>query len=189
MTGRDRRALVIGSAVLVVALALRAVPLGAAALGRLRRDVAERGMLVLRMRAEVRSVNALADSAAEVRRRFVALAPRLLAGGTESAAEADLTGRLNLLASAHAATLGRTEALPDSARIGWLRRVTVRAVFESDLRGVLETLAAAGHGPAVLTIRSLRLAASDPASADTAPEVISAEATVSGWYLLRKADR
>lgn len=189
MTARDRRALGIGSAVLLLALVLRAVPLGAAALGRLRRDVAERAVLVQRMRADVRSVNALADSAADTRRRFVALAPRILAGGTESAATADLTGRLNLLATAHAATLGRTETLPDSTRVGWLRRVTVRVVFESDLRGVLETLDAAARGPVVLAIRSARLAASDPASADAAPEVISAEATVSGWYLLRKADR
>ena len=189
MTVRDRRVLALGSAVLLLALALRAAPLGAAALSRLRRDVAERGALVQRMRSDVRSVNALADSAAVVRRSFVALAPRILAGGTESAAMADLTGRLNLLAAAHATTLGRTETVPDSARVGWLRRITVRAVFESDLRGVLETLDAAAHGPVVLAIRSVRLAASDPASADAAPEVISAEATVSGWYLLRRADR
>lgn len=189
MTARDRRALAMGSAVLLVALALRAVPPSGAAIVRLRGDVAERAALVQRMRSDMRSVNALADSAAIVRRRFVALAPRILAGGTESAATADLTGRLNGLATAHATTVDRTETVPDSTRIGWLRQITVRVVFESDLRGVLETLDDAGRGPVVLAVRSVRLAASDPASADAAPEVISAEATVSGWYLLRKADR
>jgi hypothetical protein len=77
----------------------------------------------------------------------------------------------------------------DSARTGWLRRVTVRAVLESDLEGTLATLKAAEKGPAVLVLRSAKLTAMNPASADGVPEVIAAEATVSGWFLLRKGDR
>jgi hypothetical protein len=170
-------------------LLLRGVPLAAAALDRLRHDVTERGAAVSRMRADVGAVGALTDSAAVARRRLVALAPRILNGGTEAEAVADLIGRMGVLATANATALARSEPLPDSTRIGWLRRVSVRVVLESDLRGVLETLNAMSHGSAVIVLRSVRLTAADPASTDAAPEVISAEATVTGWYLLRKADR
>lgn len=189
MTNRDRRALALGVVVITTALILRILPLASRALQQLRHDVAERGVLVQRMRSDVREVGALTDSAALVRRRFVALAPRILTGGTEAEAIANLTSRLGVILAAHDATFGRADAITDSTRVGWLRRVTVRLVFESDLSGVLASLNATAHEPAVLAVSSVHLNASDPTSADPAPEIIAAEATVSGWFLVRKEDR
>ncbi len=185
MTRRDRRALVIGGTVLVIAALGRGLPIALGALDRLQQEVADRSASVDRMQANVREVNALADSAADVRRRFVALAPSVLTGRTDAEAVADLTGRLNMFVAAHAASFDRADAIPDSARMGWLRRVTVRLTLESDLRGVMGALAAVERDPAVLVIRTIRLAAPDPASPETMPEIVKAEATISGWYLTR----
>lgn len=162
--------------------------MGAAAIVGLRSDVAARAGLVQRMKAEISGANAVAESAAVVRQRFVALAPSILSGRTDAAAVADLGSRLSAAAGSHGSTFARADAIPDSVRVGWLKRITVRFALESDLAGVLATLAAAERDPAVLSIRSVRLVAADPGSSDLAPEIISAEATVSGWYLTSPPD-
>ena len=186
MMPRDRRALALGACLVVAALLLRGIPLVVGAVSRLRDDVGNRSATVHRMRADVRGLAALGDSAALARRRLVALAPRILTGASEAEAVADLTGRLSALAAAHQAVVQRTEVVPDSIHVGQLARVTLHAVIESDLPGALATLTALEADPAVLTIRSVRVTAPDPGSSDAAPEVLSAEATVSGWYLKRK---
>jgi hypothetical protein len=160
---------------------VRAAPLATTAVGRLRGEVEAQSAAVQRMRADVRAIGALGDSAALARQQLVALAPVILTGASEAEAVSDLAARLSALAAGHHAVMQRHQPVPDTTRVGRLARITLRAVFESDLPGALATLATVDGDRAVLTLRSVRLSESDPGSPDASPEVLSAEATVSGW--------
>ncbi|HYL55353.1 MAG TPA: type II secretion system protein GspM [Gemmatimonadales bacterium] len=184
MTHRDRRAVVTGGSVLVAAvLVLRVLPwtvrLAVAAESGLR----ARASLLARARADLADAAVLRDSAATLSQGLVGLAPKILSGGSVAEAVADLSGRVNLAASTHQAKLHRVDPLPDSAVVGRLHRVTLRAAFECDVRGLVGVLLALGFAKAALAVRELRVTAVDVGSADKNPEVLRVELTVSGWFL------
>jgi hypothetical protein len=187
MTPRDRRALVIGGAVVAAALlALRAVPWGVRELES-RRDAlaAKRGLLV-RVTSDLRDAEWLADSAPQVERQVVALAPRVLSGAREAEAVADLVGQVSRVASEHKLKLVRTVPVPDRERAGPLRRAALRASLEGDTRGTLGMLAALAAGTPVLTVREIRITASDPRSPPPGPEVLQSDLVVRAWYVQRR---
>jgi hypothetical protein len=182
VTGRDRRALMLGGVGLLLAIALKAAPPVVGAVRGLNAEVLSRSKTVARMRTNVRGAGAVFDSATLVRKDLAALAPRLLSGRSSAEATADLISRLTA-AAAGSATLEHADPAEDSTRVVWIRRVTVRAAFESDMRGALTLLHAIARQPAVLTVRAIRIVAPDPGSADAAPEILKIETTVSGWYI------
>jgi hypothetical protein len=183
VTRRDHRAVLAGVAVLAAAAAIRLVPSAIHAVLELREDVAVRRGVLGRMRADLSQAGSMVDSGETVRQRLIDLAPRLLTGGTQAEAISDLTTRLSSLAGRHQAGFDRADPIPDSAYVGSLRRVTVRAGFDGDLRGALTFLDAVVGSPAVLTVHEVRIVASDPASDDARPEILKGEFVVSGWYL------
>jgi hypothetical protein len=144
--------------------------------------------LLGRMEADVRSTSRLEDSAAAVRTRVVALAPELLGPGGESEAVAALGALLSSAAERQRVRVSRTEAVPDSARAGPARRVSVRATLESETAGLLGMLEALARQRAVLTVGSLQIAA-DPPPVASAPELLHTEFTLSGWYLPARTSR
>jgi hypothetical protein len=75
------------------------------------------------------------------------------------------------------------DPVADSAVAGRLHRVTVRAVFQSDVRGLVGVLQTLEFGKAALAARELRVTAIDAASSDRNPEVLRVEMTVWGWFL------
>lgn len=184
MTGRDRRALVLGGAVVLTALlGLRVLPWTVRKAAAAERGLRERAALLARARADLSETALLRDSAAVLTRAVVRLAPKLLSGDTPAEALADLSGRLNLAASRNQAKLERTDQLADSASAGRLRRVRTRAALESDIRGVVGFLRSVELGDAVLSVEELRIVAPDPSSGDRVPEVLRVEVTVVGWFL------
>lgn len=184
MTRRDRRALVIGAAVAAAAfLGLRGLPWAVREAGAWRDRTAARRELLLRTRLEIRDAVALDDSVAAIEKRLLAMASAVLAGNDETGAVADLAGRINAVAARERVRLVRTAAVPDTARVLRLRRVTVRASFEGDARGALGLLARLEAGGSPLTVADAQLTALDPASARTAPEVVAGEIIVRGWYV------
>lgn len=184
MTERDRRALLIGGAmVLGAVLLLRVLPwavrgtLGAAT------GLRERETLLVRARADLADAAMLRDSAAQLGQALVGLAPKILSGSSAADARADLSSRVNMAASGHQAKLERVDLLPDSLRAGRLRRVALRAAFECDVRGLAGVLEALEFGKVALSLRELRVTAADAAPADKMPEVLRVEMTVAGWFL------
>jgi hypothetical protein len=125
----------------------------------------------------------LRDSAVQLGAALVGLAPKILSGNSAADAVADLSGRVNLAVSGHQAKLERVDAVPDSTAAGRLRRVTLRAAFECDVRGLAGVLEALEFGKVVLSLRELRVTAVDAASPDKLPEVLRVEMSVAGWYL------
>lgn len=184
MMPRDRRALVIGVATLATAwLTLRAIPWAVRDLHARRERLVAREELLVRMRAEIRDVQALGDSAAWLQRQVVSLGKSLMPDRLQSDAVADLARRVSVVAADQRVRVLRTVAVPDSSRAGRLRRATVQTSVEGDARGLLSLLARlerTGAGPIVADVR---LTALDPSSTSGGPEVIAGEMLVWGWYL------
>lgn len=186
MTLRDRRALILGGAVVAVAiLGLRVLPSGLKRATAARALLTERAALLARTREELAALPRLRDSAAVLTQALVALAPQVLSGSTPTEASADLSGRMNLAASRAPARLDRLDPLADSSSQGRLGRVRVHASLETDVRGVVAFIQAIDAGDEVLTLDELRIESPEPGggAADRGPERLRIEVTVSGWYL------
>ncbi len=186
MTERDRRVLLLGGAVTVGAVVLlRVLPWTVQSALAAEAMLRERAVLLGRARANLAGASGLRDSAAALGVALVGLAPKILSGGTATEATADLSGRVNLAVSGHQAKLQRVDPVPDSTRAGRLRRATLRAAFECDVRGLAGVLQALELGKAALAVRELHVVAVDPGFPDRTPEVLRVELTVAGWYLQR----
>ena len=184
MTGRDRRALIIGCGVACGAvLLLRVLPWGVRRVLGAEAGLRERTRLLARARADLADASVLRDSAGQLGQALVGLAPKILSGNSPAEAMADLSGRLNLAVSGHQGRVERVDPLPDSLRTGRLRRVALRAAFECDVRGLAGVLEALEFGTVALSLRELRVTAVDAAPADKMPEVLRVEMTLAGWYL------
>jgi hypothetical protein len=184
MTGRDRRALALGGALVIGALlVLRVVPWGVRNVLEAETGLRERATLLARARADLADAGVLRDSAVQLGEALVGLAPKILNGTSVAEAVADLSARVNMAVSAHQAKLERVDPLPDSLRAGRLRRVALRAAFECDVRGLAGVLEALEFGNIALALRELRVTAVDAGSAEKVPEVLRVEMTVAGWYL------
>ncbi|HEV8265792.1 MAG TPA: type II secretion system protein GspM [Gemmatimonadales bacterium] len=186
MTARDRRALLLGAAVVGAAvLGLRVLPWAVRSAAGAYAELRERAALLARAREELAGVAVLRDSTAVLTRAVVALAPQILEGGSAADAGADLSGTVSLAATRAPAKLERLDALPDSTGAGGGRLgcVRVHVALETDVRGLAAFLKAIDDGDAVLAVEDLRVVAPDPGSADRIPEILKVEVTVSGWYL------
>jgi hypothetical protein len=184
MTDRDRRALVLGGGVVLVAvLLLRILPWTVRSALAAEAGLRQRAALLARARADLADASVLRDSAVELGQALVRLAPKILSGNSAAEAVADLSGRVNLAASRYQAKLERVDPLTDSTVAGRLHRATLQAAFECDIRGLAGVLQALEFGKAALSLRELRVTAVDAGSADRMPEVLRVEMTVTGWFL------
>ena len=184
MTSRDRRALILGGALVVTAaLALRVVPSVIGRAGAAHAALTERAALLARTRDEMSSLPVLRDSAAVLSHALLALATQVLSGSTAAEASADLSGRLNLAAARAPAKLERLDPLPDSLAGGRLGMVRVHAALETDVRGLVALLKSIDAGEEVLRLEESRVEAPDPAMIARGPEILKVEVTVSGWYI------
>jgi type II secretion system (T2SS) protein M len=184
MTERDRRALILGGGVLLASvLLLRVLPWTVRSALGAEAGLQQRAALLARARADLADAAVLRDSAVRLSQALVGLAPKILSGNSATEAVADLSGRVNLVASGHMAKLERVHPMVDSTVAGRLHRATLRAAFECDVRGLAGVLEALEFGQAALSLRELRVTAVDAGSADRLPEVLRVEMTVAGWFL------
>lgn len=190
MSPRDRRALVIGGAVVGLAiLVLKIAPWGWRAVTERRAELEARVGFLERMRAEVPTAAQLEDSGVVVKGRLATLAPELLTGRTPAEATADLGARLAAVADHHRVRVSRTDPVIDSTGRGQLGQVAVRAALESDTRGLFGLLDAVSRGSAVLVVDSMRVIVADPLVPFEQPEMLRTELTIRGWFLPGRASR
>lgn len=183
MTGRDRRAIVLGvGAILTAFLFLRIIPWTIRSALAARAELEQRSELLAHTRRELAEAPALRDSAAGITQALGALAPKLLSGTSAADAGADLSTQLNLVAARHSAKVERLEVLADSLHAGRLGRASVHVLLETDVRGLVALLQATAAANAVLVVQDLRVVAQDPGSAVRLPEILKVEMTVYGWY-------
>jgi hypothetical protein len=184
MTPRDRRALQIGGGVILAALLLvRMVPLAWRGWREAVETLESRRELLARARGEIAGETALDSAAAEVRRRFIGLAPRLVAGGSSAEAEATLGALTSSLADGAHVRVKRVGGAPDSAVAGPLRGVQVDLELEGDWAGATRFLRALSNEPVSLALEKLEVQSVDPASPGDRAEVLVVRAGVTGWYL------
>lgn len=184
MTSKDRRAVIVGGAIVLGAvLGLRVVPWAVSSTLTARRSLKEQATLVARARAELSALPLLRDSAAVLTRALVALAPRLLDGANDVEASADLAAQVNHAATRAPARLDRVEPVPDTATAGRLARTRVRATLETDVRGLVSLLRTLETGDALLGIERLEVVSADPATPERRPEILRVEIVIVGWYL------
>jgi len=184
VTPHDRRALIVGGLVVVVAvMVLHVVPAGVRRASRAYGVLHQRAELLARTRDEMAALPKLRDSAAVLSQALIALAPQVLSGSTSAEAAADLSGRMNLAAARAPAKVERVDLLPDSSADGRLGRVRVHAALETDVRGLVSLLRTIDAGDDVLKLDELRVEAPDPGVATRGPEILKVEMTVSGWYI------
>lgn len=188
MTRRERRFMVGGAGLVLVVFAARTGPGALGALADWQQRVRARAALVARQEAELAQLAVLEGRADSLKARVEALADALLPGRTEAEAEAELLTRVQATAAGASGTLQLAEAVPDSLRIGWLRRVRVRATWSSDFSGLLAFMHRLEYGRPLLVVNRIRVesAAADPSGA--VPEQLTAELVLEGWYLSREAE-
>ncbi len=185
MTPRDRRALLAGGAVVLVAvLALRVVPAASRYVAGVRLRATEQVLTLARARAALKLAAALQDSFQVAAGELVSLAPILVAGATAAEAAANLTSELSVVADRAGLRVLELNALPDSTR-GTFVPITLRGEFEGDVNGVAQFLAAVERSPVVLSVRSLNVLAGDPMERTPGPERLRAELLITGWRLNR----
>jgi hypothetical protein len=171
---RDRRAVLLGAAVLAPAFAwtFAAAPYLAAVRDAGDRLAVERRLLggELELLASAESYPDAFDAGAE---RLLAAAPRLMGGDDEGAAAAALAGYVRRLAQTGGASLARVEPAAASDAGGGVRALPVGVTGETDLEGLLTFLQLLESGPKLVHIRDLRLEAAEaPAGPAYAPGVI-----------------
>lgn len=186
LTSRSRRTLTIGASVVACAwLGLRGVPTMVTQMRDASDLLESRQELLQRLRGELGGLDALADTTKLLQARVIALAPRILSGGSDIEAAADLAARVSHASDVGAVKLTGVEPTTDSAVAGGLRRVGVRARFEGDIRGTVETLRTLEKDPGALDLDDLRVLALEPTSEESRPEILRVELTVRGWHQLK----
>lgn len=184
MTTRDRRALAVGLGVVLAAMVgLRGLPWAVREIRNRRDRLAARRELLVRTQAEIRAARGLGDSARGLESALVALAPQVLLGRRETDAVADLAKRVGIAATAERIRVVRTVPVPDSGRVGRLRRVSVQASLEGDTGEMLGALARMERSGSPVGVADVRLTAIDAFSPATNPEVVEGEILVRGWYV------
>ena|SRR3990172_3140091 len=185
VTLRDRRALLAGGTVIVVAImALRMIPGAARSYGQMRDRTAERLATLDRARIALATRPATEDSFALAARELVALAPKLVTGDTQAEAAATLTAEVSLAADRAGLRVISLNAVPDSST-GTFVPVGLRGELEGDIRGLAAFVKRVEGGTVLLTVKSLRVLAGDPLERQPGPEQLRIELVVAGWRLNR----
>ena len=185
MNLRDRRAIVIGAAVVLgTLLVTRLLPWSIRSIGMLRERAVERQETATRARRLLEAAPALRDSVGRAAGEIIALAPRLTEGNSPAEAQASLSSLVSLVANRQNLKLVRLDPLPDST-MGPFGRAAVQAQLEGDQRGLSGFLAAVEVGDPLLTVASLGVMAPEPVGRLNAPEVLRIEARIEGLYLRR----
>jgi hypothetical protein len=117
------------------------------------------------------------------------LASAVLAAHSQEEALEELNTRVGSVARRNQVRLLHAESATDTTRLGFLRRVTLRIESESDLAGLMEFLHALGRDSTVIGLSALQIAAADPRSPQSSPEVLRSGFTISGWYIAPEASR
>lgn len=179
VTGRDRRALVAGVAIITSAvMSLRIGP----ALLRGHVSRVERASLMAARLAETRvlvttEADMLRDQS-ELAALLLTLAPELLEPGP--GAGSALIGRVNETAVRSNVRIVRVEPLRDSV-VSMFRRHSVRIEARSDTRGLARWLTSLETGQPRIQILRLLVGAENPAGADDQVETLRIEVVAAGW--------
>lgn len=152
---------------------------------RLRERVAQQAARLERLHSDLEGLKMLEDSAADVKRRLVALAPCLLGGGSVNEAAAELSVVLRRELDALHAHVERILVAPDSANAERLRQIDARIELETDAVGLEQILSRLAGSDPLLVVNALQVTAIEPEATPSSAERLRASVIVRGWWLPR----
>lgn len=159
---RDRKAMLLGAAVLVPALlwTFAAAPYLDALQSRRARLADERRLLrrELELLAQAKGFPAAFDQGA---RRVLAVAPRLTGGDDDAAAGAAVAGYVRRLARMGGANVTRVDPAPVRDAGGGITALPVAVTGEADLEGLMSFLQMLETGPKLVRVDELKIEAQD----------------------------
>lgn len=181
LPARDRRALVIGAAtVLLLVLGGKGVPAWLRWTGGARAEASALIAEAVRARESVRNTGTVRDSLAARRPRYEELAPAILEGETATGAAGSLAEQLSNAAAEANVQLGSVQLRADTTSQAAFTRVAVRADFTGDIIGVAAMLYVLEGGAELLSIRELSITQPEPAAGDDRPEMLRVSLVIEG---------
>ena len=172
LSARDRRALLVGSALVALALALgRGLPAWLELLESSRSDADQRRRALADARAVIAAEPALRDSLIARRVRYLEVAPALIAAVTPSA----MASRLGAIVSAAATNAGVAVSSvvlrADTASSSGFGRPLIRGEARGDISGLTQFLLLIDLGPPLLRVVELTVTQTEPAAVGRAEEL------------------
>ncbi len=181
---RDRRALLIGAAVLLPALLyVWGIRPFHAALGDARGLLAAERLTLSRERAAVRAaaenpgLQQLADSLVRT------ASSRLFTGRDDVIATAELVSHLGTVARVHDVWLQNATTRPSSVSEAGVRTLHVALRAESDIEGLLRFLRALESGNKLIVVERLDVSVASNAFGESGVEPLAISATITGFAL------
>jgi hypothetical protein len=186
MSPRERRVVVGGATVIVVALlAFRVVPAWLAWLEDTR-AVARVSIAELdRTQSGIAGMPSIRDSLVARNDRYLELAPSILSGTRHGAVGAALASLVSGSATSAGLELGAVSIRLDTARTNAFSRPSVRGDARGDVAGLTRFLAALERGPTIVVIRQLAVTQPEPGAGNDRAEGLRIEFTVEGIALVR----
>lgn len=172
LSARDRRALLVGSALVALALALgRGLPAWLELLESSRGDADHQRRALADARAVIAAEPALRDSLVARRVRYLEVAPALIAAVTPSA----MASRLGAIVSAAATNAGVAVSSvvlrADTASSSGFGRPLIRGEARGDISGLTQFLLLIDLGPPLLRVVELTVTQTEPAAVGRAEEL------------------
>lgn len=186
MSGRDRRTLGIGAAViLVLVLFSRGLPAWRRWDADTRASAAEMAAEAARAESTVRLLPASLDSLQARRARYVELGRGVLDGESTAAAGASLASLVSGAAARAGVQIGSVQVRPDSAGAGTFMRIAVLADGTGDLPAITRMLQILEGGRELLAVRELSITQPNPGGPAEQPEALRMDIRVEGLALVQ----
>ncbi len=163
LSARDRRALVLGGAAVVLGLALtQGAPRWLASFEDLRDEAYRQRRGLLDATALIEAIPALRDSLAGRKLRFEVERSGLIEDRVPAAAAARLGSLVSLAATSAGLALQSIDLQPDSSTERALRRPAVRGEARGDISGLGQFLLLIESGPPLMRVTTLSVVQADP---------------------------
>jgi hypothetical protein len=188
MTSRDRRAIVLGAAILLPSLFfVWGVKPYVAALTDARQQLSVERETVARERAAIAAAHRNPQLRQKADSAMRAMTPRLFEGRDDVMASAELASYLGDVARSNRVWLQDAATRPAVQSPGGVRSLRVEMRAESDLRGVLAMLHALETGKKLVRIERLDISRVTKAVSEDGTETLSVSATVVGFAIAADA--
>lgn len=186
LSGRDRRTLGIGAAVIILlVLFSRGLPAWRRWDADTRASAAEMAAEAARAEQSVRLLPVALDSLEARKARFVALGGGVLEGGSTAASGAALASMVSGAAARAGVQISSVQVRPDTASAGTFMRITVRADGTGDLPAITRLLSMLEGAPELLAVRALSITQPAPGGPAEQPEALRLELSSQGLALAK----
>jgi type II secretion system (T2SS) protein M len=186
LSRRDRRALLIGASVFLVAITVRWVAPAAMLYRQSSREIADSTARMVHDAQHMLREESRAHESLDVRRaRLASLESLTFVGRSQAALGAAFLERLARAAEESSADLGpaqlQWDSLPRSRQTnGTLTRAYVRASVSGSLENLTTFIADLEGGPEIVTFRDLAISRAPPALVPSSPAAFRADFTIEG---------